>query len=300
MNKIEKIDSAYYRVKLPQILTDSTHGEMAYFELVTTRITDSDGIQGLGYTYAVNHGGASIYAMIDRDLSGHLAGQDPSRIEALWEKMWWALHYVGRGGIAVFAISAIDIALWDLAGQADRQVDDCGTDTRRQEDADALLGKLSLDRVYHCPALVSVGSTDFVKMIINFIVGEKIEKHELSKITGVQIGGLFGDLGNRLNGRRSGADNRHPLAGKIHRVEKQGRESALLRQIGDDAAREGEQTPLAATASQLISIKVPESPNVCHGYFPNADQPSALLMWTCEAFISPPASVERVSLRSPV
>ena len=50
MNKIEKIDSAYYHVKLPQILTDSTHGEMAYFELVTTRITDSDGIQGLGYT----------------------------------------------------------------------------------------------------------------------------------------------------------------------------------------------------------------------------------------------------------
>ncbi|MBW2409622.1 MAG: uroporphyrinogen decarboxylase, partial [Deltaproteobacteria bacterium] len=117
MTKIEKIDSAYYRVKLPEVLTDSTHGEMAYFELVTVRLTDSDGARGVGYTYAVNHGGASIHAMIERDLSGHLTGEDPSRIEALWEKMWWAVHYPGRGGIASFAIAAVDIALWDLMGQ---------------------------------------------------------------------------------------------------------------------------------------------------------------------------------------
>ena len=48
MSKIENIESVYYRVKLPQVLTDSTHGEMSYFELVTARITDSDGIEGLG------------------------------------------------------------------------------------------------------------------------------------------------------------------------------------------------------------------------------------------------------------
>ena len=117
MNKIQKIDSAYYRVKLPRVLTDSTHGEMAYFELVTVRITDSDGAEGLGYTYSVQHGGAAILTMIEKDLCVHLSGQDPSRIEALWEKMWWAVHYPGRGGIASFAIAAIDIALWDLMGR---------------------------------------------------------------------------------------------------------------------------------------------------------------------------------------
>jgi hypothetical protein len=50
LNKIEKIDSAYYRVKLPQILTDSTHGEMHYFKLLTAQIADSDGAEGVGYT----------------------------------------------------------------------------------------------------------------------------------------------------------------------------------------------------------------------------------------------------------
>ena len=117
MSKIDKIDSAYYRVKPPHVLTDSTHGEMSYFELVTVRIFDSDGAEGLGYTYAVTHGGASIHAMIERDLSGLLVEEDPSRIEALWEKMWWAVHYPGRGGIASFAIAAIDISLWDLRGR---------------------------------------------------------------------------------------------------------------------------------------------------------------------------------------
>ncbi|MCJ7829919.1 MAG: mandelate racemase/muconate lactonizing enzyme family protein, partial [Desulfobacterales bacterium] len=105
------------RVKLPQVLTDSTHGAMSHFELVTVRVFDSDGAEGLGYTYAVNHGGASIHAMIDRDLSGLLVGADPGRIAHLWQKMWWAVHYPGRGGIASFAIAAIDIALWDLMGR---------------------------------------------------------------------------------------------------------------------------------------------------------------------------------------
>lgn len=35
--------------------------------------------------------------------------------------MQWRVHYVARGGIASFAISAIDIALWDLRGRREGQ-----------------------------------------------------------------------------------------------------------------------------------------------------------------------------------
>ena len=72
----------------------------------------------MGYTFAVNHGGPSIHAMMERDLHPMIMGQDPGRIEALWEKMWWNMHYPGRGGIAAFAIAAVDIALWDLRGKS--------------------------------------------------------------------------------------------------------------------------------------------------------------------------------------
>ncbi len=117
MSKIEKMDVAHYKVALPEVLTDSTHGEMSHFELVTVRLFDSDGVEGLGYTYSVNYGGAAIHVMLEKDLSGILIGEASDRIEALWEKMWWAVHYPGRGGIASFAIAAIDIALWDLRGR---------------------------------------------------------------------------------------------------------------------------------------------------------------------------------------
>jgi L-alanine-DL-glutamate epimerase-like enolase superfamily enzyme len=95
-------------------LSDSTHGTIAAFELITVRLRDGDGAEGLGYGYTVGAGGGAIQRLIARDLGPLIEGADETRIEALWQKLWWAVHYVGRGGLAVHAISAIDTALWDL------------------------------------------------------------------------------------------------------------------------------------------------------------------------------------------
>ena len=102
-------------------MKDSTHGDMSYFELITVRITDRDGITGIGYTYGVNAGGAGIAVLVDRYLRDVLVGKDADQIEALWQQMWWCLHYAGRGGPVTSAISAVDIALWDLLGRRARQ-----------------------------------------------------------------------------------------------------------------------------------------------------------------------------------
>jgi L-alanine-DL-glutamate epimerase-like enolase superfamily enzyme len=96
------------------VLSDSTHGTIAAFELVTVRIRDADGAEGVGYTYTVGTGGAAVHALIERDLTPLLVGRDAESIEALWQAMWWGLHYGGRGGAQALAISAVDIALWDL------------------------------------------------------------------------------------------------------------------------------------------------------------------------------------------
>ena len=111
---IASVRADHYRVPLPVALSDSTHGTMSAFELVTVRIRDADGAEGLGYTYTVGAGGGAIGNLIGRDLGPLLEGADETRIEALWQKLWWAVHYVGRGGLAVHALSAIDTALWDL------------------------------------------------------------------------------------------------------------------------------------------------------------------------------------------
>ena len=72
------------------------------------------GNTGCGYTYTGGRGGRAIHAMLVHDLAPVLVGMDASRIEACWDTMNWHAHYVGRGGILSFAISAVDIALWDL------------------------------------------------------------------------------------------------------------------------------------------------------------------------------------------
>lgn len=110
-----EVDS--YRIPLPAVLSDATLPAITHFELVTVRIRAKDGAEGVGYTYTVGVGGAAIRALIARDLAPALIGEDEDQIERLWQRMWWRLHYVGRGGLAVFAISAADIGLWDLRGR---------------------------------------------------------------------------------------------------------------------------------------------------------------------------------------
>ena len=99
---------------LQEPLVDAMHGEHTHFELVTATVTLDDGSQGTGYTYTGGRGGRAICALIQHDLAPALIGSDGAEVEGLNQFMGEHLHYVGRGGIAAFAISAIDIALWDL------------------------------------------------------------------------------------------------------------------------------------------------------------------------------------------
>ena len=111
---IREVLANHYSIPLPVALSDSTHGTIKGFELITARVRDADGAEGVGYTYTVGTGGAAVHALVARDLAPLLVGRDADRIESLWQAMWWALHYGGRGGAQALAMSAVDIALWDL------------------------------------------------------------------------------------------------------------------------------------------------------------------------------------------
>ncbi len=118
INKIGKIDTKLFQIPLPEVLSDAKHGDHTHFELVTVTITLGNGLSGTGYTYTGGKGGYAIKAMIEHDLAPHLVGKDGEDIPSIFDFMEWHIHYVGRGGIASFAISAIDIALWDIKCKA--------------------------------------------------------------------------------------------------------------------------------------------------------------------------------------
>ena len=118
MNAIEAIHVQHFTVPLREPLADSMHGTHTHFELVTATVRLADKREGTGYTYTGGRGGRAIKAVIDNDLAKWLVGKDATHVEAIHDESQWRLHYVGRGGIAGFAISAVDIALWDIRCQS--------------------------------------------------------------------------------------------------------------------------------------------------------------------------------------
>jgi L-alanine-DL-glutamate epimerase-like enolase superfamily enzyme len=117
MPTICAVDVQLFHIPLAEVLGDARHGDHHYFELVTATIRLTDGREGTGYTYTGGKGGHAIAAMIRHDLAPFLIGKAAEPLEALYEAMQGHIHYVARGGIASFAISAVDIALWDLRGK---------------------------------------------------------------------------------------------------------------------------------------------------------------------------------------
>ena len=121
MSAIASIDVRLFHIPLAEVLVDAKHGDHHIFELITATVHLEDGSSGTGYTYTGGKGGHAIAAMISHDLTPFLLGQSATDVEGLYDAMQWHVHYVARGGIASFAISAVDIALWDLRGKRSGQ-----------------------------------------------------------------------------------------------------------------------------------------------------------------------------------
>lgn len=118
MTRIASLTARLFNVPLDEILVDAKHGDHSHFHLITATVVLEDGRTATGYSYTGGRGGQAIAAMIQHDLAPFLVGQSADDIEAIYDAMQWHMHYVGRGGVLSFAISAVDIALWDLRCKA--------------------------------------------------------------------------------------------------------------------------------------------------------------------------------------
>jgi L-alanine-DL-glutamate epimerase-like enolase superfamily enzyme len=121
MAKIQTLKNYYYKLPLDEVLVDAKHGNHSHFELIITQVFDQDGEFGTGYTYTGGRGGKTILSMLEEDIKQFVEGMEAEKVEYIYDEIQWYLHYVGRGGISSFAISAVDIALWDLRGKKNNQ-----------------------------------------------------------------------------------------------------------------------------------------------------------------------------------
>src|SRR5919206_604593 len=113
--KITAIDTALLTVPTPKPMAL----QYPQHKLVVAQIATDAGLRGLGYSLVFNGGGAeAVLAYLDARLKPALLGEDPLYVERLWEKMFRVDMGVRKQGIAAYALSALDIGLWDIAGKA--------------------------------------------------------------------------------------------------------------------------------------------------------------------------------------
>ncbi len=110
--------------RYPEYRATRTSWGLNVLGTVIVEVEAANGVVGIG----VSTGGVPACWIIEHHLSRFLVGQHPADVERLWDQMYRASLYYGRKGITLNALSAVDLALWDLWGRL------------RQEPVYALLG----------------------------------------------------------------------------------------------------------------------------------------------------------------
>jgi L-alanine-DL-glutamate epimerase-like enolase superfamily enzyme len=106
--RVEKLDVSVHTVPTDSPESDGT----MEWDSTTIVVVEAHGAgrTGLGYTYTAPAAGA----LIDEKLRDVVEGSDVFALAATWLAMGAAVRNVGRPGLAMCAVSAVDTALWDL------------------------------------------------------------------------------------------------------------------------------------------------------------------------------------------
>src|SRR5438132_13603800 len=113
--KIVAIDSCVLTIPAPQPMARNYAAQ----KLVVADIATDEGAKGLGYSLVFGGGGAeAVHAYLEARLAPALIGEDPLFVERLWEKMFRTDMGMKKQGVVAYALSALDIGLWDIAGKA--------------------------------------------------------------------------------------------------------------------------------------------------------------------------------------
>ena len=110
--KIENIATRWLRIPLTPPIADSTHTLNA-IDLILVEVT-AGGVTGLCYMLSFDYAPAVLRGFVDQELKRHVLGLDADDIRGIFERNMRACEYVGQCGIAMWGISAVDTALWDL------------------------------------------------------------------------------------------------------------------------------------------------------------------------------------------
>jgi L-alanine-DL-glutamate epimerase-like enolase superfamily enzyme len=156
-----------YEAGAPTKLAGQSWSRMA---ILLVRVDTDEGVTGWGEAFG--HAIApATKATLDTMVAAHFIGRDPADVEALMGEMFQRLHIFGRNGSVIYALSGIDIALWDIAGK------------RAGQPIHKLLGTNATRELTAYASLLRYGEADTVARMAARAAGEGyrfIKLHEIA------------------------------------------------------------------------------------------------------------------------
>ena len=111
--RIESINTRLVDVPLAEPIGTAIHA-MRSIGCVLVDVRSTDGVVGQGYALVLNGDRiGSLDAMIV-GLAERIVGRDATETEGIWADLWGLINPMGHKGITISAMSALDVALWDV------------------------------------------------------------------------------------------------------------------------------------------------------------------------------------------
>jgi L-alanine-DL-glutamate epimerase-like enolase superfamily enzyme len=109
--RIRRVWGDLYRVPVYREMHDAIR-HFSKMDIIFAHVKTEEGAVGSGFSYSIIPFGArEICSIINCGLDQLIRDVDPRDHERIWSRMWRQVDWVGRGGIAVLAIAAVDIAI---------------------------------------------------------------------------------------------------------------------------------------------------------------------------------------------
>src|SRR3954469_11674296 len=122
--EIVGVDGALLRVPLGRPISGAsarpgvTPKPFTTWDVISVTVHTKSGLTGWGLTYELRAGGEAVLAALRHDLVPLVIGADCWATERLWHRLYWATYNAGRRGAFMHALSALDIACWDIKAKA--------------------------------------------------------------------------------------------------------------------------------------------------------------------------------------
>lgn len=114
--RITNVKTIKVKIPLEKPVKTTLHDSRDIYCVLVFLETD-EGVTGESYVFILNPRRLRVLEEMILSLSGDIIGEDPHYTERMWKKLWREINTLGYAGVSLFAVSALDMASWDVVGK---------------------------------------------------------------------------------------------------------------------------------------------------------------------------------------